>query len=214
VLICASRQSGKSTVSAALALKTALLSESLVLLVSPSLRQSAELLLKVLALYRDIGRPIPTARPKDNALRLDLANGSRILSLPGTEATIRGFSGPALIVADEAARIEDSLIAAIRPMLAVSNGSLICVSSAYAKTGWFYEEWIGENRWERVCVKATDCPRISPDFLAEERKALGPRYFGAEYLCEFGELTDSVFKYEDITAAMQDDVEPLFSEGA
>src|SRR6516165_5179055 len=75
VLICASRQSGKSTVSAALALKTALLSESLVLLVSPSLRQSAELLLKVLAIYRGIGRPIPTVRSKDNALRLDLANG-------------------------------------------------------------------------------------------------------------------------------------------
>jgi hypothetical protein len=213
ILVLASRQVGKSQTSAALALKTALLSEALVLLVAPSLRQSAELLLKVLTLNRDIGRPIPMARPRDNSLRLDLANGSRILAIPGSEATVRGFSAVSLIVIDEAARVEDSLIAAVRPMLAVSNGTLICVSSAYAKMGCFYEEYTGSNRWERYMIKATECPRISPQFLEEERATMGDLFFRREYDCEFSEATDAVFRDVDIQAMLSDDIEPFFVGG-
>jgi hypothetical protein len=210
VLVCASRQVGKSQTSAALALKVALLDEALVLLLSPSLRQSSELFLKVLALYRDLGRPVPTVRPRDNSLRLDLGNGSRIISLPGTESTIRGYSGAALLVIDEAARVSDDLYLSVRPMLAVSGGSLVCVSSAYAKMGWYFEEFTGTNRWERYRILATECPRISPAFLEEERAAMGDLFFRREYECEFSEATDAVFRQIDIDAMGSDDVEPWF----
>ena len=110
-------------------------------------------------------------------MKLELANGSRIISLPGTEATIRGYSGAHLLVIDEAARVPDELYLAVRPMLAVSGGSLICVSSAYAKLGFFYEEYTGSNRWERYKIKATECPRIRPEFLEEERAAMGDLFF-------------------------------------
>lgn len=211
VLICASRQVGKSQTSAALALKTALLQPgSLTLLLSPSQRQSAELFLKVAQLYRDLGRPVPTIRPKDNALKLELSNGARIVSLPGTEGTIRGYSGAALLVIDEAARVSDGLYYSVRPMLAVSGGALVAVSSAYAKAGWFYQEWTGGNRWERVKVLATECPRISPAFLEEERQAMGDLFFRREYMCEFSESTDAVFRLVDIERALTDDVEPYF----
>jgi hypothetical protein len=157
VLVLASRQVGKSQTSAALALKTALLDEALVLLLSPSLRQSSELFLKVLALYRDLGRPVPTIKPRDNALKLELANGSRIISLPGTEATVRGYSKAAMLIIDEAARVSDDLYLSVRPMLAVSGGSLVCVSSAYAKIGWYFTEYTtGSDRWERFKIKATE----------------------------------------------------------
>jgi hypothetical protein len=90
LLLC-SRQSGKSSVSAALAVRTALLEPgSPVLLLSPSQRQSGELFRKVLDLYGALGRPVPAVR--ETALQLELANGSRVLSLPGTEGTVRGFS--------------------------------------------------------------------------------------------------------------------------
>jgi hypothetical protein len=188
-----------------------LLEESLVLLLSPSLRQSAELFLKVMALYRDLGRPIPTVRPRDNALKLELGNGSRVISLPGTEATIRGYSGAKLLVIDEAARVSDELYLAVRPMLAVSGGSLVCVSSAYAKMGFFFEEYTnGGDRWERYEIKATECPRIKPEFLEEERATMGELFFNREYGCQFSEATDAVFRDVDIQAALSDDLEPFF----
>ena len=82
MLLNASRQSGKSTVSAALAVWTALYEPgSLVLLLSPSLRQSQELFRKCLDFYRAADQAEPPEA--ESALRLELANGSRIVSLPG-----------------------------------------------------------------------------------------------------------------------------------
>jgi phage terminase large subunit-like protein len=142
MLLLCSRQSGKSTTSAALALKSALLQpDSLVLLLSPTQRQSGELFRdKVLRLYNSLGRPVPAA--SETALTLTLQNGSRIISLPGDEANIRGYSGVKLLVIDEAARVQDSLYTSVRPMLAVSQGSLVCLSSPAGKRGWFYTEYL------------------------------------------------------------------------
>src|SRR5262249_3046683 len=101
-LLNCSRQSGKSTVAAALALQCALLeAPALVLLLSPGQRQSGELLRKVQDIYRRLGRPVPALRPRDHALRLELANGSRVISLPGSEETVRGYSAARLLVIDE-----------------------------------------------------------------------------------------------------------------
>ncbi len=210
LLLC-SRQAGKSTVAAALALQAALLqAPALVLLLSPALRQSAELLLKALELYKAIGRPVATIRPRDNALKIELANGSRIISLPGNEATIRGYSGAALLVIDEASRVPDDLYRSVRPMLAVSRGRLVCLSTPFGKRGWFFEEWQGENRWERVRITADECPRISKEFLEEEQRALGERWYRQEYFCSFEDAVDSVFSHADVLAATQTDLQPLF----
>jgi hypothetical protein len=46
-------------------------------------------------------------------------------ALPGTQKSIRGFSGAALLIVDEAARVDDALYYAVKPMLAVSGGSLL-----------------------------------------------------------------------------------------
>ena len=212
LLLC-SRQAGKSQTSAALAVRTALLEPgSLILLLSPTLRQSSELFRKVLDLYRRLGRPVPSLRPRDSALRLELVNGSRVESLPGTEGTVRSFSSVRLLVIDEAARVPDSLYFAVRPMLAVSGGSLIALSSAWAKLGWFFEAWVGGADWHRIRVTADDCPRISPEFLREEREALGPRWFQMEYLCEFTDAVDALFTEEDVRAALTNDLRPLFGD--
>src|SRR3954452_12711715 len=169
LLLNCSRQSGKSTIAAIRALHRALyVPRSLVLLVSRSLRQSAELFKKV---QDFLGRlPVRPQLDEDNKLSLQLANGSRIVSLPGSEETIRGFSGAALIIEDEAARVSDALYLAVRPMLAVSRGRLILMSTPWGKRGHFHEAWEnGGPSWERVKITAAQCPRISPEFLAEER---------------------------------------------
>src|SRR4051794_2505474 len=91
LLLNCSRQSGKSTITAILALWTALYqAPALVLLLSPSLRQSVELFKKVLDTYHALGRPLPAQA--ESTMRLELPNGSRLVALPGKEGTVRGYS--------------------------------------------------------------------------------------------------------------------------
>jgi Terminase large subunit, T4likevirus-type, N-terminal len=209
VLLNCCRQSGKSTMTAIIALHRALYHPgSLILCLAPALRQSQELFGKVLGFYRDLGRPVlPQAERK---LSLELENGSRIVTLPGSEKTVRGFSGAALLIVDEASRVADELYFAVRPMLAVSGGSLIMLSTPYGKRGIFFEEWSLGHGWERYEVPATECPRIPASFLEEERRALPARVYRQEYECSFEETEDQVFSYEDVQAAMSEDVTPLF----
>jgi hypothetical protein len=212
VLLLCSRQAGKSSVAAALALRVALLRpQSPVLLLSPSQRQSGELFRKVLDQFNALGRPLGVA--SESVQRLELANGSRVVSLPGGEKSVRGFSAVALLVIDEAARVPDAFYYAVRPMLAVSKGRLVALSTPFGRRGWFHDEWRGEGSWERVKITAPECPRIAPAFLAEEERSLGPRWFRQEYLCSFEEVVDAVFSYEDVQAALADDLQPLFGGG-
>jgi hypothetical protein len=207
LLLCA-RQAGKSTAAAALALQTALLQpRAPVLLLSPSLRQSSELFRKVLDLFAALGRPMRVTA--ESALRLELANGSRVVSLPGTEANVRGFSAVGMLLIDEAARVEDALYAAVRPMLAVSRGRLVALSTPFGARGWFHDEWVGPGSWERVRITAPECPRIPETFLDEERRALGERWYKQEYLCSFEAAIGAVFDHELAAAALSNDIEPL-----
>ena len=113
--------------------------------------------------YRDLDRPVPAQA--ERKLSLELENDSRIVTLPGTDKTIRGFSGAALLIVDEASRVADELYFAVRPMLAVSGGALMMLSTPYGKRGVFYEEWTSGHGWERYEVKADECPRIPATVL-------------------------------------------------
>jgi hypothetical protein len=212
LLLC-SRQAGKSAAAAALALRAAFLEPpALVLLLSPTLRQSGELFRdKVKRLYHALGRPVPAVQ--ESALTMELQNGSRIVSLPGDEGTVRGYSGVSLLVIDEAALVPDALYLAVRPMLAVSGGRLVALSTPLGKRGWFHAEWSGGGHWHRVRVRAEQCPRISKAFLAEERQALGERWFRQEYGCSFEDVVGAVFSAEEIEAMFDDaTVRPLFAQ--
>lgn len=215
LLLNCSRQAGKSTTAAILALHRALFyPKSLILLVSPSLRQSSELFRKVQDLLKALPSEQQPELMEDNKLSLTMQNKSRIVSLPGSEGTIRGFSGAALIIEDEAARVPDDLYFAVRPMLAVSGGRLILMSTPFGKRGHFFKEWTeGGDTWERIKITAYDCPRISHEFLEEERRTMGDWWFRQEYLCEFVETEDSVFTYDQVVTALNDDIEPLFGGG-
>lgn len=212
LLLCC-RQAGKSTVTAALSLWTALFEPpALILLVSSSLRQSGELFKKVTwFLGRIPGLPKPV---QESALTLELPNGSRIVSLPCSEGTVRGYSGVSLLVVDEAAQVDDDLYRSVRPMLAVSGGRLILLSTPFGKRGFFHEEWTNGTGWTRICIPATQCPRISRAFLAEERAHLGEWWFRQEYLCEFNDMVGQLIREDDIQAMLDPGVKPLFPGGA
>jgi hypothetical protein len=202
LLLLCSRQAGKSQTAAALAIVAALLNErSLVLLLSPSLRQSSELFQdKVMPLYRALGRPLEATQ--ETALRLALSNRSRIISLPGNEETIRGYSGVKLLVIDEAARVPDELYYSVRPMLARSAGRLVCLTTPFGKRGFFYEAWTnGGDAWERVQITASECAWASKEYLVGERRAMGERWFNQEYNCSFEDVVGAVFPEELIHRA-------------
>lgn len=206
LLLNCSRQSGKSTIVATLGVHQAIAApDSLVLLVSPTLRQSGELFRKALAVYRAAARPVPAT--SESALSLGLANGSRIVSLPGKEGTIRGYSGVTLLAIDEASRVPDDLYAALRPMLAVSGGRLVAMSTPWGTRGWWYEAWRGAEAWQRWEIPAVRCPRISPTFLEEERRTMGHFWFAQEYGCEFLDAETAAFARRDIDAAFVPEVE-------
>ncbi len=207
LLLNCSRQSGKSTITSVVALHTALYTTgSLVLLLSPSLRQSGELFKKCIGVYRDLGRPV--APESETALTLTLDNGSRIVSLPGSkDGNIRGYSGVDLLVIDEAAWVAESLYMSVRPMLAVSGGRLLALSTPHGTRGWFYAAWRGVEPWERYEVPATLCPRISPEFLAEEKRSMGEWWFQQEYGCTFSEAETQAFRREDVERAFREDIE-------
>lgn len=209
IILNMSRQIGKTTTTAMVAVRSALEDPGLILCTAPSQRQSSELFRKITETL--LGQKPAPKFSMESASRLELANGSRIVALPGTEATVRGYSAPKLVLLDEASRIPDDFYAAVRPMLAAGGGRLIALSTPWGRRGWFFNAWqYGGDTWQRYRVPATECPRISAEFLAEELRELGPLRYAAEYCCEFVDTDEQFFPTKLIEAALTDDLEPIW----
>lgn len=184
ILNC-TRQGGKSTVVAILALHVALNKpDSLILLISPSGRQSAELFDKIYKLFcRVPDRPKLTT---DNVLSMELPNRSRIIALPDSEDKIRGYSSVDLIVEDEASRVPDELHNAVQPMLIVSGGRYIELSTPKGKKGHFYKHWTEEgNGYRKIQITIDEIPRITEAQKEDLKRAIGSRSYAQECLCQF-----------------------------
>ena len=209
LLLNCCRQAGKSTVVALLGLVEALwVPDTEVILISRSLRQSTELFRIVVDFYLRLGTPL---RERRNAHELVLANLSRVLCLPCREDTIRGYSSVGLLIIDEAARVPDDVYRTVRPMLAVSGGRLICLSTPYGKRGFFHDSWAhGGDDWTRIEVPVSRIPRIPASFLEQERRALGEACFRQEYCCSF-ETVEGVV-YPDFARCVVDAV-PVSLQG-
>ena len=116
--------------------------------------------------------------------------------MPGNEATVRSLWKVTLLLVDEAARVPDALHNAVRPMLAVANGTVWLMSTPWATRGFFYDAWVhGGPEWERVQVKGTECARISEEWLEKERRQLGGRAFRREYMGEL--LQDDAAEFDE-----------------
>jgi Terminase large subunit, T4likevirus-type, N-terminal len=210
ILMNCCRQSGKSTCACLIALSTVIQQpHALVLMLSVSQRQSSELFRTLMGFARQV--PGAPAIQAESALRCEWANGSRVLALPGTERTTRGYAGADLVIIDEAARVEDELLAAVRPTMATkANARLIALSTPFGKRGWWYEAWTGDEPWHRIKVSASDCPRISKEFLAEELRTLGALRFSEEYELQFVDDITNVFSTTAIDRCFTHDVRPLW----
>lgn len=202
IILCCCRQSGKSTTIAIRVAHRAIYRPNwLALCIAPSFRQSSLLFEKIADNIKK--NPAAPARLEDNKTQLELANGSRVITLPDNPDTIRGFT-PNEVLVDEAAWVSDETFAALRPMLIVSGGELALLSTPYGKRGEFYETWErGGQDWERLQVKADDCPRISAHELERERREMPAWLFRQEYGCEFVETLDSVFTHDQVQGVLE-----------
>jgi len=208
IIICAGRQIGKSTTTAAMALHCCLYQPgALVLVIAPSQRQSRELFIKI---HNFLQRLEPAEElDEETKLSFMMANGSRAVVLPGDGRTIRRYSSPALILMDEAAFIADEVYDATIPMLAAApEGRIVLMSTPYTSAGFFYHLWHTADGWERYSVRTDECPRVSAEWL-EQRRREDPMRFNREYLAEFSSPHDALFTADMLDRCVVNDYEPL-----
>jgi len=211
MIVCCSRQWGKTTTVAAKAAAEAWSGPGLILIIAPVERQARELFRKIRTALKLLAGQ-DAEWPEDNKTSLELPNGARIVALPASGETIRGYTNPRLIIIDEAAFVNDNDYRSIRPML--SHGArLILMSTPFGKRGFFHTIWSSEDSatWERYTVQASECSHIPARFLEEERTELGPAWYSQEYECAFLDAITGYFDMDAVRASIEVGISPLFT---
>jgi hypothetical protein len=181
IIALTARQAGKTTTAAwAIACFMLCTPGSLSVIACPAQRQSGEAVRRVREVLIKVGAELKS----DHVYGLELKNGSRVLALPGSDDSIRGLTVDGWIVADEAARLNEDLISALRPMRARRpQARLAMLSTAWSRTDVFWTVWSGEDpSWIRLKATADVAGLFLTEFLEEERRALGEDKFKREYL--------------------------------
>ena len=182
IVVLTARQVGKTTAAACgMAHSAILMPGSLSVIACPTQSQSAEALRKV----RDMVLKAGAELTADNVYKLELANGSRVLALPDTEDSIRGLTVDAWIVADEAARLKPSIMAALHPMRTQRpNARFAMLSTAWSRTDPFWSVWSSDDpSWTHIKATVDVAPNlIAPDVLDRARHQLSEDDFKREYL--------------------------------
>lgn len=210
-LLLAGRQVGKTTATSWLGLHTALyLPGSLIVVVAPSQRQSIELGRKIRCCYDLMPPGSAPALVEDNKMSIEMANGSRVVAISADPDTARGYSGPRMVIVDEAAFCEQSLFTAVLPMLAASGGKLILLSSANGREGQFYEFWTSDDSSiARITVKSADCKRIKSEYLAQMRRMMSDSDYRREFECEFTMAAGRLFTDDDFLNVIDSSISPI-----
>ena len=236
LLLLAARQSGKSTIVAGSTQHTAKYTpEALNLIICPAKDQSGEVMEKItVGISRD--QELMDDLLRDGVFMKEFRNMSRIIALPGTERSVRGYSAPRTIILDEAARVLDPTYMAVRPMMTGTKTNMIAMTTPFGKRGWFYRAWTTSKNWRKIMVRipwdpidgslvdsmpedeykaywaelginAYYSPRHSKKQLQEDLDEMGDVWFRQEYCCEFLEEGGSLFSYADIIAAFEYEVD-------
>jgi hypothetical protein len=201
------RQWGKSTTLAAKAVHHAFTHpDSLTLCITPSGRQSGTFIDKCRGFVRILNLPRRSAA--EHRMSICMPNGARIIGLPGRDDTTRGFSAVSLLLVDEASRVSEDIIEAVTPMLAAApDAAYWLLSTPNGADNYFYQVWSNHDAypdWTRIRVTAPECPRITEEFLKEQRLSLAPTAYEQEYLCRFLSADDSIYAIDDLKHLLED----------
>jgi hypothetical protein len=149
------RQSGKSTIVSAVPCHTAkYYPKSLNIILAPTEKQATEDILKVKD-FISVDPTYPDIK-SDSQEKIVLSNGSRIIIIPATERSARGYSNPRTLVLDESSRIPDVVYkSGVRPMLTDNpDCELFSISTPNGKQGFFYDSYTISKRWEKYEIRS------------------------------------------------------------
>jgi len=92
---------------------------------------------------------------------------------------------------------------------AVSGGRILAPSTPWGQQGWWYDACVNNPGGEWLYIEAdwTQCPRITPQFIANERATFGDEWVQQEFECKFLKAARSAFRAEDIDAVFDEEVE-------
>ena len=204
ITIRSGRQVGKSEVISEKAILFALKHPNTVsMVIAASQRQSSLLFEKIrgkLDVMEIKGKKIYAEKP--TLTKIILKNGSKIYSLPAgrTGYFIRGLTID-LLIADEAAYIPETVWTAVTPMMAVSKGKTILISTPFGKGGYYYNSFTDQD-FKRFHVSSEDCKRIPKTFLRKERDRMTKAEYRQEYQGEFTDEWNQFFPTDLIKKSM------------
>lgn len=145
-------------------------------------------------------------------LTMTFVNGSTLQFLSAERYdSIRGFSFNYLVI-DEAAFIrEEAMNEAIYPTLSALGKKCLIISTPKSKN-WFYTAFLkginANDDYISFRGISTDNPHISQTFINEQAKSLPTDIFNQEYLAEFSEATNDVFRGLDNICILNEWEEP------
>lgn len=202
-VICSGRQTGKSTVVAALASDFVVNNPNKsVLIISVTEDQAIELLNKCLwyleSKHSDMVHWKGPKMPRKE--HVNLINGSTIRTKAvGQSGTgVRGFTID-MLIADEAAWMPKDVWAAVTPMLLTTGGDIILISTPHGKTGFFYDCYNDKEHFSTFHInslEAIEKREISHSWsdwqrtkalahIEAEKLRMSDKEFGQEYLGQF-----------------------------
>ena len=186
------RQVGKSEVTSRKAAQYAIKNKNKTVMVIASVERQAFLLFEKILAYMEQFYPtyIKKGKDKPTKQKMRLRNGSVIICVP-TGLSGHGIRGHTvdLLIADEAAFIPEAVWTAVTPMLAVTKGTIILLSTPHGKGGFYYDCYMRKD-FKTWHVSSEDCPRKDDEFLAREKERMTEVQYAQEYLGEFiDELT-------------------------
>jgi hypothetical protein len=181
-----SRQAGKTSVLAARAVEELHVPESLTICIAPAERQA-----KIIA--REIGRQLRRTDlviTRSTLTELEMSNGARVVALPSTSDTIRGFPSVSLLIIDECAFLKgdddeetrgETLISGVLPML-TTQGQVFFSSTPAGKQNYFAKLFLDAKPGDgihRIVVKGTAIPRLA-EKVERMRRTLSATKFRQE----------------------------------
>lgn len=205
IVLRSGRQVGKSTIISIKAAEFAAHHKNKKILVIACVERQAQLLFEKILAYMVAKYPklIKKGRDRPTKHKLSLINGSVILCLPTglSGYGIRGYTID-LLIADEAAFIPENVWTAVTPMMAVSRGNMILLSTPFGKGGFFYR-CFSDPTFTSFHISSEECPRADHDFLAAEKARMSRLQYAQEYLGEFVDELRRFFSPELIRSCMK-----------
>lgn len=192
------RQVGKSTIIAKKAAEYALNNpKKLIMVIAYVERQASLIFAKILNNLHNIDKnQILKKSKKPTKHIINLKNGSTIHCYAAGETGwgIMGFTID-LLIADEAAFINEEVWNSITPALAVTKGHIWLLSTPQRKEGYYYKCFT-DPTFTSFHQSSEDCPRIPEDFLKQKKKEFSKAQYAQMYLGEFVDDFNRIFSDE------------------